>query len=64
MQEVQVVAEVEQLAQGEVQSRQEDPLSHFVAMQEVHVVAEVEQLAQGEVQLAHAEPSQKVPAPH
>ena len=56
MQEVQVVAEVEQLAQGEVQSRQEDPLSHFVAMQEVQVVELVEQLRQGEVQAAQVEP--------
>lgn len=59
-QEVQVAAEV-QFWQGEVQSKQVEPLSQCPAMQVVQMVPLVEQFWQGEVQSEQLEPLSHLP---
>lgn len=58
MQDVQAVAEREQVTQGEAQNEQPDPLSQLPGTHEMQVVAEVEQFWQGEVHGAQLEPFQ------
>jgi hypothetical protein len=53
---VQVVALVEQVAQGEVQRGQVAPLKYRPEMQAVQVVALVEQAEQGEVHAGQVAP--------